>query len=1313
MQMLDETTLPDYVLSCAGMENAVRWSAGERLEQLIEGRCALLEEGHPAVTTAQETLTYGDLDLRANQLAHYLRRNGVAAGDRIGLLLDNSVWRYVALLGVLKAGAVYVPLDCSFPRDRMHFIRDDAGVSSIVTLASLDRDLADTHRPIIYLDMENESIGAQPQTNLAEFEASEYDAGLAYIIYTSGTTGHPKGVAVEHASICNFVKVAGEVYGLREDDRVYQGMTIAFDFSVEEIWVPLWVGATLIPSPSETKLVGHDLADFLKFRAVTALCCVPTLLATLDEDLPELRFLLVSGEACPQNLVSRWHAPGRRFLNAYGPTEATVTASLATPRPDKPVNIGQPLPTYSVVILDPERDSAVAPGESGEIGIAGIGLARGYINRDAQTTRVFIPDFIGIPENPSRRIYRTGDLGRINESREIEYLGRIDNQVKLRGYRIELAEIEAALLQIPQIAVAVVNTYELEPGTTELVAYYTLKKGAENCDEADIAEALQARMPPYMVPVFYEHLPSIPMLPSNKADRKALPRPRSPRFIARNTEFVAPSTELEQVLANTLAKTMQVDRVSATDHFFEHLGAHSLLMAQFCTALRDQSPGADVSMRDVYLHPSISQLARCLESRTNAASCEQAVEEYRVATNLQYFGCGALQLITYGVYLLIGTAVLIQGAAWTLSGSSWFELFTRSFVFLVALFALSSALPIAVKWVVIGAWKADTIPIWSLAYFRFWLVKGLISNNPLVLFKGQPLFNLYLRLLGARIGKHAVLDVKHVPVCTDLLDVGDGALVRKDAFMVGYRAQSGYIHTGPVSIGKNAYVGEGAVLDIRSTMEDNSQLGHASSLLEGQTIPASKQYHGSPAQETTCNYCTVPPKNCSTVRRNVYTALQLANPFILFPILVATIVDWGRQRYVADSVAPWLANVRDSLSTLDPLVLSLVLFFGLIALRMLVVVAVPRLLNLFLIEERVYVLFGVHYWITQLVRSTSNSKFLNILFGDSSAVVHYLKAIGYDLSERIVQSGSNFGVEQKHDNPLLCSFGSGTMVADGLSMINIQMSSSSFALRRTVIGADNYIGNDIHYPPDGKTGDNCLLATKVMIPIDGERREGVGLLGSPCFEIPRIVERDRVLTSLGNRSLQRDRLRKKNIHNLITILSFLFCHWVFLFVSLHVILAAVQLSAVMGYWALPAAVVVLSVLFIAYFIAVERLSMKYANLRPNIAAIYDETFWRVERYWKHSEDGLKVLFGGTPFKNVVTRLSGAKIGKKVFDDGMALSEKPLVEIGDYCTFNVDTGLQSHSLEEGVFKCDYIKLGKGCTVGINALVHYGTVVGDNV
>jgi RND superfamily putative drug exporter len=439
----------------------------ERLDRLFEDCCDwVLQYGRPgqlAVDSDELSLTYDELDARANQLARYLRLRGINPGDRIGLLFDEPAHTYIPMLAVFKIGAAYVPLDADFPTDRMAYIVEDARVRTVLSMSWIaDRaewidQLSTSGAQLLYLDHAAPLIDELSSHRLTDIERGAHVDQLAYISYTTDPTGRPTGVAVDHRSICNFLKVAAEVYGIRPSDRMYQGLSLAFDFSVEEIFVPWLCGATLVPRPPGVLPLGADLYKFLVSQRVTAMCCVPVQLATLGDDLPDLRFLLVFGQACPQDLIARWHRPGRRMLNIYGPAEATVTATWTELHPDRPVTIGTPLPTYSTVILDVEDPHRALPhGETGEIGIAGLGLACGYLNRDDLTDNAFIPDFLGIPANPSGRIYRTGDLGRVNEDGEIEYLGRIDLRDNFRGYRIELAEIESALLRAPMIAQAVV-----------------------------------------------------------------------------------------------------------------------------------------------------------------------------------------------------------------------------------------------------------------------------------------------------------------------------------------------------------------------------------------------------------------------------------------------------------------------------------------------------------------------------------------------------------------------------------------------------------------------------------------------------------------------------------------------------------------------------------------------------------------------------------------------------------------------------------------------------------------------------------------
>ena len=1266
------------MLTLAKADNAIRWHAGQRLNHLFEQRCDRFrrvgKEHHLAVVTDDVALSYEELDRRSNQAAKYLIAQGIAPGDRVALLFDKSHYSYIALLAVLKANAVYVPLDISYPVKRVEFILQDAAITTIVSLSCFAATLAEFPVRKLYLDTAEADMARFSPARFSAAGRAEPEDELCYIIYTSGTTGTPKGVAIEHAGICNFVSVASEVYGYKETDRVYQGMTIAFDFSVEELWVPLVVGATLVPGRPGGCLLGDDLADFLIERRVTALCCVPTVLATIDKEVPELRFLLVSGEACPHHLVKRWHHPGRIMLNAYGPTEASVTTTLTELQPDKPVTIGRPLPTYMVVILDEHDENEVPPGAVGEIGIAGIGLAKGYLNRADLTARKFVPDFLNLTNNPSRRIYRTGDLGRRNEDGDIEFQGRIDSQVKIRGYRIELDEIESVLLQAAQIAQAVVHTYEPEPGVVELAAYYTLKPGVTHLSPVNLVQMLRQCLPAYMIPAYFVKIPSMPMSASNKVDRKALPAPTAPRSTSRR-KCVLPRTKIEKCLTQAMVEVMKLDRVSLDDNFFTDLGGHSLLMARYCAEIRRRMPRSTVSMRDIYLNPTVRRLAAHLKPLADERRTESVHGATRIPTDREYFLCGALQLLFYVAYGAALLWALVGAYEWSYGADSVWQSYVRLVVISVCMFAIPTAIAIGLKWLLVGRWRPEAIPIWSLRYFRFWLVKSLVQSAPPAFFVGSPIYNLYLRLLGAKIGRHAVICSAPVPVCTDLIGIGQDTVLRKDSLVLGYKAQGNYIHTGRIDIGDGAFVGEATVLDIDTSIGKGSQLGHSSCLCSGQRIPDGRRFHGSPAQETTTDYCGVAGVNCTSLRRGTYAAAQLLTLFAVLlplPILMVQlaapfILGHLESGLPSGGVAP---EALPSLA-LSALEVSAALYFGSVLIGLLGIFAVPRLCNFFLEPDRTYVIYGPHYALQRIVSSVSNSSFYNNLFGDSSAIVYYLRWIGYNLNQ-VVQTGSNFGSSQKQENPFLCDIGSGTMVSDAISLINMQMNASAFRLRQIRIGSDNYFGNKVHYPPDGKTGANCLFGTKVLVPIDGPLREGVGLLGSPPFEIPRIVDRDLRLREGLSAQVVQAQLRRKNRHNLVTAILFLLRNWLFFFALLflsYIALDHYHRVGIVALWLFAAAFVLLAIL---YFAVIERATLGFRRLQPRFASIYDEYYWFHERHWKFCDLWFQLLFKGTPFKSLLMRLLGVRMGKKVFDDGCLFIEKTLATVGDYSNLNAGT-----------------------------------------
>src|SRR5256885_8798495 len=407
----------------------------------------------------------------------------------------------------------------------------------------------------------------------------------------------------------------------------------------------------------------------------------------------------------------------------------------------------------------------------------------------------------------------------------------------------------------------------------------------------------------------------------------------------------------------------------------------------------------------------------------------------------------------------------------------------------------------------------------------------MLRTSPAVPFTGTPIYNAYLRLMGEKIGRGVIISSRHGPVCADLLSIGDNAILRKDTIVLGYRAQSNFIHIAPVEIGANAFVGEASVIDVDTVMGADTQLGHASSLQSGQRVPDGKRFHGSPAVETTSDYCPIESMECGSIRIAFYSSLELAALFLVaVPLPILAYHLWSQ--YSAADVSLGLGA-----SALSLLAISSAWFFGAMALALAAIYLIPRLCMMFLKPGVTYPNFGFHHLMQNIILRVSNSQFFCVLFGDSSFIVSYMRYVGWNLN-KVEQTGSNMGTNQRHDNPFLCSIGSGTMVSDGLSMINMHMSATSFQLAESTIGENNYLGNDIFYPPNGRTGAKVLVRTKAVIPIDGPVRENVGLLGSPAFEIPRMVDRDRDMNASFDENIRRSRLLQKNAYNFITALLF-------------------------------------------------------------------------------------------------------------------------------------------------------------------------------
>jgi non-ribosomal peptide synthetase-like protein len=544
-------------------------------------------------------------------------------------------------------------------------------------------------------------------------------------------------------------------------------------------------------------------------------------------------------------------------------------------------------------------------------------------------------------------------------------------------------------------------------------------------------------------------------------------------------------------------------------------------------------------------------------------------------------------------------------------------------------------------------------------------------------------------------------------VATDLITIGAGTVIRKNTSFTGYRAVGPVLQLGPVRLGKDVLVGEQSVLDIRTTMGDGAQLGHSSSLQEGQVVPDGERWHGSPAEPGAVDYRVVPPARVGLLRKVLYSLGQLIAALV--PVVAVVVLFVAVPKLfpvVSDLVSADHEYLRERNFYLAVLAASFVLFFGGVLLWLLAMLTLPRLPRLFVRPNRVYRLYGVRYATMTIVRRLTNSRFFMLLLGDSSYIVHFVRGLGYDLS-RVEQTGSNFGTEMQHDAPHLSAVGTGTMVSDGLSMVNADWSSTSFRVSWADVGERNFIGNNVVFPVGARTGANTLLATKVMVPLDGPVREDVGLLGSPPFEIPRNASSDNPFTAMSERARHR-RLIAKNWHNAGTILTVLFLQWIRAFGLLLIVGASLDLYGRYGAPAVAASIVVVPLFSVLYSVLLERVVMGFRALRPQNCSIYDRYFWRHERLWKVYT---RPIFVGTPFRGLLLRMAGVRIGRRVFDDGCVIPEKSLVTIGDDTTLNANSVIQCHSLEDGLFKSDRTVIGTGVTIGVGAFVHYGVTMGD--
>lgn len=1242
-------------------------------------------------------LSYKELEGRANQLAHYLQSLGLTSTDTIGILLERSLESYVSILAVLKIGATYVPLEVEHPDERLSYIFSDMHFHAVITTSSQSIRKITTCPKSIVLDKVLKKIDKQPLGRPVLIGKPCDDEQLCYVIYTSGSTGKPKGVEITHRSICHYIHEASSIYEMTAEDRVYQGFSLAFDASLEEMWMAFANGGALIACTSKDTRSGVLLIEFLQQHRVSFFSTVPTLLSTIEGSLPHLRLLVLGGEACSLGLVNRWYRPGLKIFNTYGPTEATVIATYSQCQEGAPVTIGRPLPGYDILVLDANLQP-VAQGVPGELCIGGIGLARGYVNRLDMTASKFVQN----PNNPSQRLYRTGDLATVTVHGDIQFLGRLDDQIKLRGFRIELNEIETVMMAYQAITQAVVSLQELECPT--LVAYLSVdKKNQFNVEQFKLF--LQEKLPRFMIPTLFELVESFPLLASGKVNRKALPAPK--HAIRQEKEYIAPMSAIEKDIAEIWEAAMQSGPISITADFFYDLGGHSLLAAKVVSNLRKMPALQNISILDIYQNPSIKQLAlKFSEIGAQSTQRPSGGNHQRNTTPSwvyflcmvgQFFGC----LLQYAISAWQLLAVVICYSFVTEKNTllSWQSLEIFLFLFLVMPIA-SVLISIGSKWLLLGRVKPGRYRLWGWFYLRWWMVQRLQKNifSPKHMI-GSPLIVFYYRLLGAKIGKNCYIGTINLSTF-DQLSIGDDTSIGYDASLPGYIVEDGWLKIGTVTIGKHCFVGARSVVSMNTSIEDDAALDHMSMLPVDRVIRRGQFFSGSPA-----TLSIVPPnhvtnhkktENHQTLARTIwygllhYICMEFALCIYLLcfiPCIVLVSYFYEQSHYL--------------ITILFATPLGAITFMALY--YMSIFTCKKIIINK--IKPGTYALQSIYYLRQWTIVRMMDIDEIGVL-ADSLYLPLFLRSLGAKIGKRVEMG------ETPHVIPDLVSIRDGGFTASSVGMAWPDVYNGSATFAPVMIGSRGFVGNGSILPSGAEIGDGSLLGCMSMTPSNNEAAEAnTAWLGSPAVFLPKRELFHGFSEEETYNPTKRTYCLRLAIEFARIIMPMTFS-LMLLFNLLYVLDYLLgNYSLLTTFLVIPIAEILIILGIIALIVAMKWIML--GRIKPSITPIWNSFIWKNDvreysyNYFVNKYFTNVVL--GTPFVSILFRCMGATIGKRLFTDSNLFAEFDLITIGDDVCINSETRIQTHLYEDRIFKLSNLVIKDGCSIGDASIVLYDTVM----
>jgi non-ribosomal peptide synthetase-like protein len=1214
----------------------------------------------PAIDAGAQVLTYAELDEAASDLAAELNAVGVGRGDKVGVRVRSGTSDlYVSILGVLLAGAAYVPVDADDPDERARVVFDEADVAAIV-----GNDLA---------------VAVRRAGSPRDHEDPTLDDD-AWVIFTSGSTGTPKGVAVSHRSAAAFVDAESHMFlqhsPLGIGDRVMAGLSVAFDASCEEMWLAWRYGACLVPAPRALVRSGVDVGPWLVANEITIVSTVPTLVALWPpESLQRIRLLIMGGEACPPELVTRLVGPGREVWNTYGPTEATVVSCGTELTGTGAVRIGLPLAGWDLAVVDASGQH-VAPGETGELIIGGVGLAR-YLDpvKDAEK-------FASMPSLGWTRAYRSGDLVTYDPE-GLLFGGRADDQVKLGGRRIELGEIDSALLALPGVVGAATAVRRSAAGNQLLVGYVATDSAF---DHAHAVEQLRHGLPAALVPRLAA-VESLPTRTSGKIDRDALPWP-----------LPASPTVPERALMGTAAwvaelwlEVLGAEVKSPSDDFFD-LGGGSLTAAQVVSRLRTRY--AEVVVADIYERPTVGALGSYLDQMTaTSPEADRTVPPTPLKTQAgQVVATLALRAAAgprWLTWTALTGAVLAStfGLGW-LPTTPWPVLALAWLVFISPpgkmLLAAGSAR------VLLRGLAPGDHPRGGKVHLRLWLASRLADEFGATGLAGAPWMTWYARLLGARVGRDA--DLHSVPPVTGLLVLGNGCSIEPEVDLSGYWVDGDVLHVGQIRVRARARIGARSMLLPGADIGSDAEVAPGSAVFDG--VPDGEFWSGSPAERIRAAARGPWAERPAGGRAWVSMYGVVAAVIAVIPIL-GIVAGVAVPLLVADEPAGY----GDALALFAWLPIATVV--GLLVMALLIW-SVVRIAGL-PIEPGVHAVRSgraLAVWTT--VRVLDEARTWLFPLYSSQLTPLWLRALGARIG-RDVEASTVLMV------PSLTHVNDQAFLADDTLIGGYELGGGLLRVERVKIGKRAFVGNSGMAAPGRKVPKASLVAVLSAAPRRKTARSGESWLGNPPAPLRRATQAaDDGRTYHPPPWLKVARAAVELARLLPVMLS----------VGLAG-LVGVALSALLeGPGPLIALVVAGPLLAICGLVAaVVTVAAKWllvGRVRPGSHPLWSSFVWRNELADTFVEVLAAPWFArpvtGTPLLNLWFRAMGARIGRGVWCETYWLPETDLVSLGDGATVNQGSVVQTHLFHDRLLSLDVVTLRRGATLGPNSVILPASTLG---